>query len=110
MQSTPGLVAIVEDDAGMRRSLERLLQARGYATSVFASAEDFLRAPPAGALAALVVDIQLPGMSGLELFRQLAVAGIVHPVVFMTARGNAPARAAAMALGCVDYLEKPFDA
>jgi FixJ family two-component response regulator len=107
---TPGLVAIVDDDAAMRRSIERLLQARGYATMAFANAEDFLLSPPSGAILALVLDIHLQGMSGLDLCRHLQAARTVRPIVFITARGNAAARAEAMSLGCIAYLEKPFDA
>jgi FixJ family two-component response regulator len=109
---TPGimdLVAIVEDDAAMRKSLERLLQAHDFATSGFASAEAFLQSGIAGSVIGAVLDIHLPGMSGIELRRRLLEAGSCVPVVFVTAFEDAETRAEAMAVGCVEYLEKPFE-
>jgi FixJ family two-component response regulator len=103
------LVAIVDDDAAMRRSLDRLLRAYGYATSGFASAEEFLESGIEDSAAGLLLDIHLPGMSGIGLRRQLLAAGSKVPVVFMTAFDDEATRAEALALGCVDYLEKPFE-
>jgi FixJ family two-component response regulator len=103
------LVAIVDDDAAMRRSLERLLQAHGYATGGFASAEGFLESGLADSAIGLVLDIHLPGMSGIELRRELLAAGKKVQVVFMTAFDDDATRAEALALGCLDYLEKPFE-
>lgn len=103
------LIAIVDDDAAMRKSLERLLQAHDYATSGFASAEDFLQSGIADRAMGAVLDIHLPGMSGIELRRQLLAAGSRLPVVFITAFDDAGTRAEAIAVGCVEYLEKPFD-
>jgi FixJ family two-component response regulator len=103
------LVAIVEDDAAMRRSLDRLLQAHGYATSGFASAEAFLKSGAADTAIGLVLDIHLPGMSGIELRRHLLEAGSKMPVVFMTAFDDEATHAEAVAVGCIDYLKKPFD-
>ena len=93
----------------MRRSLDRLLQAHGYATSGFASAEGFLQSGIAESAIGLVLDVHLPGMSGIELRRHLLAAGSKVPVVFMTAFDDEATRAEAIALGCVDYLEKPFE-
>src|SRR5215468_3931319 len=84
MHTTLGMVAIVEDDAAMRRSLERLLRASGYDTTAFASAEDFLESAIVDRAMGLVLDIHLGGMSGIELRRRLAAVNSPLPVVFIT--------------------------
>jgi len=104
------LVAIVDDDPAMLKSIERLLQAYDYATSGFTNAEQFLQSGVADRAIGAVLDIHLPGMSGIELFRQLRAAGSKMPVVVITAFGEKATRAEATALGCVEYLEKPFEA
>ena len=109
MHTTKGLVAIVEDDAATRESLVRLLGASGYATTAFASAEEFLQSASAGSAVGLVLDIHLGGMSGVELRRHLLAARSTIPVVFITGRDNEATRAEALAVGCVDYLQKPFE-
>src|SRR5512134_3422639 len=110
MQTTHGLVAIVEDDAPMRKSVERLLRASGWSTAAFASAEDFLLSGIADQAVGLVLDIHLPGMSGIELRRRLSAAGSTLPVVFTTAFDDEATRAEALAVGCADCLHKPFEA
>ena len=110
MHATLGTVAIVEDDAATRRSLERLLQAHNYATASFASAEEFLASATVDSAVGLVLDIHLGGMSGIELHRRLLAAGSKLPVVFITAHDDEAMRREALAAGCVDYLQKPFDA
>jgi len=105
-----GRVAIVDDDASMRTSIERLLQAKGYATIAFASAEELLRSGAADGAIGLVLDIHLEGMSGIELRRRLAAAGSTTPVVFITAHDDEKTHDEALAAGCVAYLRKPFDA
>ena len=109
MHTTQGLVAIVEDDAAMRESLVRLVHASGYRTPAFASAEEFLQSAIVGSAVGLVLDIHLGGMSGIELRRHLLAAGSTIPVVFITARDNEATRVEAFAVGCVDYLQKPFE-
>ena len=104
-----GLVAIVEDDEATRDSLVRLLRASGYDTAAFASAEAFLQSASAGSAVGLVLDIHLGGMSGIELRRHLVAARSTIPVVFITARDDEATRAEALAVGCVAYLQKPFD-
>jgi len=93
----------------MRKSLGRLLQALGYATNGFASAEAFLQSGIADSAIGLVLDVHLPGMSGIELRRHLLAVGSNLPVVFMTAFDDEATRAEALAVGCVDYLQKPFE-
>jgi FixJ family two-component response regulator len=110
MPTASGAVAIVEDDAAMRRSIERLLRASSYATVAFASAEDFLASAAVDTAMALVLDIHLGGMSGIGLRRHLSAAGSTIPVVFITAFDDDATRAEAIATGCIDYLQKPFDA
>jgi FixJ family two-component response regulator len=110
MHTNLGMVAIVEDDATMRKSLERLLQAHNYATTAFASAEEFLASTIVDDAIALVLDIHLGAMSGIELRRSLKAARSMLPIVFITAYDDESTRREALAAGCVDYLQKPFDA
>jgi FixJ family two-component response regulator len=110
MPTIHGVVAIVEDDAAMRRSLERLLRASGYPTAAFSSAEAFLASATVGEAAVIVLDVHLGGMSGIDLRRRLSAAGLPAPVVFITAFDDDATRAEAIAAGCIDYLLKPFDA
>jgi FixJ family two-component response regulator len=109
MHTPGGLVAIVEDDDGMRKSIERLLQAHRYTTAAFASAEEFLQSTNVDSAMGLVLDIHLGGMSGIELRRRLAAMHSRLPVVFITAHDDKRTHAEAVALGCVDFLLKPFD-
>lgn len=110
MQTTLGVVAIVEDDAAMRKSIGRLLDAGGYSPNAFASAEEFLQSAIIDSAVGLVLDIHLPGISGIELRRHLRAAGSTLPVIFITAFDDDATRAEALAAGCVEYLQKPFDA
>ena len=109
MRTTVGLVAVVEDDAAMRKSIERLLDASGYTASTFASAEEFLQSALVDSFMGLVLDIHLGGMSGIELRRRLSAAKSRIPVVFITAFDDDATRIEAHAVGCVDLLYKPFE-
>jgi FixJ family two-component response regulator len=100
------IVAVVDDDSSMRVGLERLLQAHGFDTEVFASAEAFLGA--ASRADYLLLDIHLGGMGGFELCRQLASSGSRLPVIFMTAFDDEGTRREAASAGCIAYLRKPF--
>jgi FixJ family two-component response regulator len=104
------MVAIVEDDPATRKSIERLLQANGFRTTAFASAEEFLQSPIADSAIGLVLDIHLEGISGFDLRRRLSVARSTIPVVFITAHDDETTRKEALAVGCVDLLHKPFEA
>ena len=110
MDTTLGMVAIVEDDGAMRKSIERLLQASGYETTAFASAEEFLESAIVDRAIGLVLDIHLGGMSGIELGRRLSAAKSPLPIVFVTAYDDEATRQEALGVGCVEYLRKPFDA
>ena len=92
----------------MLKSIERLLRASGYGTEMFTSAEDFVECGSESAFA-LVLDIHLPGMSGIELRRRMIAAGSLLPVIFITAFDDATLRVEALASGCIDYLYKPFE-
>lgn len=100
------VVAIVEDEPTMQRGLARLLNSAGFATEMFSTAEAFLAALPKIRATCVVVDIHLPGISGIELRRQLADSRF--SVIFTTAGDTEDTRQAALQSGCVAYLEKPF--
>ena len=103
-------VFIVDDDASVRDSLSLLLSLQGYRTATFASAEDFLSAFRPDWRGCLVVDIRMPGMSGLELQKFLQDSGADLPVVVITAHGDVAAARQAFKARAVDFIEKPFDA
>lgn len=102
-------VYIVDDDASVRDSLSLLLSLRGHATATFACAEDLLSALQPAWTGCLVVDIRMPGMSGLELQAQLVARGVSLPVIVITAHGSVAAARQAFLAQAVDFLEKPFD-
>lgn len=102
-------VYIVDDDAAVRDSLSLLLSLRGYRTATFASAEDFLAALRPEWRGCLVADIRMPGMSGLDLQRELVRRGVRMPVVIVTAHGDVATAREAFKADAVDFLEKPFD-
>ena len=102
-------VFIVDDDASIRDSLSLLLSLRGYATALFANAEDFLAALQPDWRGCVVVDIRMPGMSGLELQRCLRERGPSLPVIVITAHGDVAAARQAFLADAVDFIEKPFD-
>lgn len=102
------LIAVVDDDAIMLKSLLSLLDAHGYSPQGFVSAEAFLQGDGVTEAACLVLDINLDGMSGIDLGRQLAVSGCALPVIFITASEDVDTEREATASGCVAYLRKPF--
>lgn len=102
-------VFIVDDDLAVRDSLSLLLSLRGYRTATFASAEDFLQRFDPDARGCLIVDVRMPGISGLELQTELRRRGSRLPVVIVTAHGDAASARAAFKADAVDFLEKPFD-
>lgn len=103
------LVAIVEDDAGERLAIGRLLQAGGFAPAPYASAEEFLASPPAEPPICLLLDIHLQGMTGLELQALLHAQGSTIPIIMVTGTDDPRARARAEASGCAAFLKKPFE-
>ena len=103
------VIAVVDDDPSVRRGLERLIRSVGWKAETFASAQEFLAQPRAEAPSCLVLDLQLPGLSGLDLQKQMAEVGLETPIVFLTGHGSIPASVQAMKAGAVEFLTKPFD-
>ena len=101
-------IAVVDDDAGVRKSLARLLSVFGYRVEPFASAEEFLSAAPTSKATCLVVDFNLSDVSGLEMARQLSKAGLDFPIIFVTGSADDTVRMQCMEFGCVAFLHKPF--
>lgn len=109
MNSTPDpVIFIVDDDADIRTSLSRALNTRGYATQVFASAQEFLDGYDTAQSGCLILDFGMPGMSGLELQQVLVQRGRALPIIFITGHGGVPEAVEAMKYGAIDFLEKPF--
>ena len=106
--ATP-LVFVVDDDAAVRRSLARLLDSVGLRSETFGSAQEFLARQDPGGPACLVLDVRMPGLSGLDLQDRLASRAEVLPIVFMTGHGTVPMSVRAMKAGATDFLQKPFD-
>ncbi len=102
-----GIVAIVDDDEPLREALGSVLKAAGYSIDTFASAEEFLNFPSRDQIACLILDVRLPGMSGIELQRRLVESGSTIPVIFITAHGDAPLREVVMKAGAAGFLNKP---
>jgi len=109
MMQRSGIVFIVDDDASVRRGVERLLRAAGYQVEAFASAAEFLRRREHDGPCCLVLDIRMPGMTGLELRDALLAAGRDLPIIFVTGHGDIPMAVQAMKAGAIDFLTKPFD-
>jgi FixJ family two-component response regulator len=106
--ATP-LISVVDDDHSVRESLARLFRSVGLRVEVFGSAEEFLSRAPGHEPRCLILDIRMPGMSGLELQHQLSASDLVLPVVFITAHGSdQEVRERALGAGAVDYLLKPL--
>ena len=103
------VIAIVDDDLSVRRSLQRLIRSAGWKAESFASADEFLTSPRSDAPSCLVLDLQLPGLNGLDLQKRLAQVGLETPIVFLTGHGNIPASVQAMKAGAVEFLTKPVD-
>lgn len=108
MPDQQATIFVVDDDEGVRNSLKFLLKSVGLATRAFASADEFLAAYRPDQPGCLVLDVRMPGMSGLELQQQLNVRGAVVPVIFITGHGDVPMAVEAMQQGAFDFLQKPF--
>ena len=103
------VVFIVDDDAAVRRFLSGLIESVELRVKAYASAQEFLDSYEAGQPGCLVLDVRMPGMSGLELQRELADRAIDLPVIILTGHGNVQLAVHAMKAGAVDFVEKPFD-
>jgi RNA polymerase sigma factor (sigma-70 family) len=102
------LVFVVDDDASLRASLQDLLESVGLRVAACASAQEFLRCPPPEGPSCLVLDVRLPGLSGLELQQRLAAGDLALPIIFITGYGDIPMSVQAMKAGAVEFLTKPF--
>jgi len=103
------IIAIVDDDPSVREGLSSLIQSAGWRAETFGSAQEFLAHPRAEVPSCLVLDLQLPGLSGLDLQKRMAEVGLEIPIVFLTGHGTIPASVQAMKAGAIEFLTKPFD-
>src|SRR5262245_46863996 len=103
------MIAIIDDDEAVRVATESLVRSLGFGTSTFSSAEEFLRSPRLREAACLITDVQMPGMSGIELQALLLERGERVPIIFITAFPDERLRRKARAAGAVGFLSKPFD-
>lgn len=108
MSKPESIVYVVDDDESVREAIQSLIRSVGLHIEAFASAQDFLRSKRPDVPGCLVLDIRLPGFSGLQLQRKLADADIRIPIVFMTGHGDIPMTVKAMKAGAVEFLTKPF--
>ena len=102
------VVFVIDDDPSMRLALEDLVRSVGLEVRAFAAPQEFLQSKPPDAPACLVLDVRLPGMSGLTLQKELAKEGLALPVIFVTGHGDIPMSVRAMKAGAVEFLSKPF--
>ena len=108
MSSERPVVFVVDDDQGFRESLQRLLMSVGLAVEVFPSAQAFMGSPRRHAPGCLVLDVRLPGLSGLDLQQELGNTDVTLPIIFLTGHGDIPMTVRAMKAGAVEFLTKPF--
>ena len=109
MNGEKAIVHVVDDDASFRKSLLRLLMAHGLAAQAYDSAPDFLKNGLAARAGCILLDVRMPGLSGLDLQEELARAECTMPVIFLTGHGDIPKSVQAMKKGALDFLTKPVD-
>jgi FixJ family two-component response regulator len=107
MLDATSTVLVIDDDVDLRNSLARLLRSVGLNAKLFASASDFLKSEPPEGPSCLVLDVRLPGQSGLEFQRELAAVGRELPIIFITGHGDIPMSVQAMKAGAIEFLTKP---
>jgi RNA polymerase sigma factor (sigma-70 family) len=108
MSEPAPIVFVVDDEPSVRRAIKRLIESEGLQVELFGSAQEFLQGRRPDAPSCLVLDIKLPGISGLDFQRQLADCGIRIPIIFITGHGDIPMTVRAMKAGAVEFLTKPF--
>lgn len=108
MNDHSGIVFVIDDDASLRRAIQRVLTSVGLHVELFGSAREFLAAYRPDVPSCVVLDVRLPGMSGLDLQRELTSSGIHIPIIFITSYGDIPMSVGAMKAGAVEFLTKPF--
>jgi FixJ family two-component response regulator len=109
MTTVAPMIFVVDDDPSVRTSLGRLLEAAGYVVETFASAREFLARAPGAGPCCLVLDVRMPGLTGLELQEALAATGRRMSIVFISGHSDVPMSVRAMKAGAIDFLAKPFD-
>jgi FixJ family two-component response regulator len=109
MSEERAVVFVVEDDALMRQGLDSLVRSVGLDVRLYASPQEFMRTERPDAPGCLVLDVRLPGMSGLAFQQELVKAGVALPIIFITGHGDVPMTVRAMKAGAVEFLTKPFD-
>jgi FixJ family two-component response regulator len=102
------VISVVDDDESVREAIKGFIRSLGYVAATFASAEEFLKSERVHETACLITDVQMPGMSGIELQSRLIAKGHRLPIIFITAFPEAKARAQALAAGALGFLSKPF--
>jgi FixJ family two-component response regulator len=108
MNDSPGVVFVIDDDVSIRHALGRLIRSIGLQVELFGSAKEFLSRRPPEIPSCMTLDIRLPGVSGLDLQRHVAEAGMRIPIIFVTGQGDIAMSVRAMKAGAVDFLTKPF--
>jgi FixJ family two-component response regulator len=108
MTSMPDTVVVVDDDSSMREALANLVRSIGLRANLFTSAQEFLQSPRPDSTCCVVLDVRLPGLSGLDCQRQLLEAGLSIPIIFITGHGDIPMSVRAMKAGAIEFLTKPF--
>ena len=109
MAEAKAIVFVVDDDVSVREGLGSLIRSAGLRVETFASAQEFLARPRADVPSCLVLDVRLPGLSGLDLQKRMTEVNIEIPIVFITGHGDVPTSVRAMKAGAVEFLTKPFD-
>ncbi|MEA3157769.1 MAG: hypothetical protein QOK44_5358, partial [Betaproteobacteria bacterium] len=110
MTETEPTVFVIDDDSSFRRSTERLIRSSKFKVETFATATEFLSSERSNAPGCLVLDVRMPGLTGLDLQRELTRAGVRIPIIFMTGHGDIPMSVRAIKAGAVEFLTKPFRA
>lgn len=108
MSESDAIVFVVDDDVSVREALESLVRSARLKVETFASAREFLANPPPAMPSCLVLDVRLPGLSGLELQKRMAECGLEIPIIFITGHGDVPTSVQAMKAGAIEFLTKPF--
>lgn len=108
MSEAEATVFVVDDDAPLRESLRNLIRSVGLRVELFASAQEFLQSQQPDTPSCLVLDVRMPGLSGLDLQKQTSEAGLEIPIIFITGHGDVPMTVRAMKAGAVEFLTKPF--
>ena len=108
MRTADAVVIVIDDDPAMRQALTTLIETVGLNTQAYASGQEFLQRPLPDVPSCLVLDVRLPGLSGLNLQRELSVRGMNIPIIFITGYGDIPMSVQAMKAGAVEFLTKPF--